>query len=206
MGYVNLQNMEDGQVASANVFNERFGAITDVINGNIDSSNIKNGTVTQAKLAPNTLERMWPVGSVYMNADDNTNPGTLIGFGTWELFSAGRMLVGVKESDSDFNAAGKTGGTKNETLTLNQIPSHNHTGTTSTNGNHTHTYTHYSRLEKPIHGSGDWMHGFNDGGYGASTGGAGNHNHTFTTNSRGGGQSHNNMSPYITVYMWRRTA
>ena len=215
MGFINITNIEDGQVASANVFNQRYGAIADVLNGNVDAENIKNGSVTQAKLAPNTLESMWPVGSVYMNADDSTNPGTLIGFGTWTNFATGRMLVGVDESDSDFNASNKTGGAKRVSLTGAQNGPHTHavdppsTGTSS-NGSHNHKVPSVAFKASSTVGLTNYdTDSFTWGDRWTST--DGNHSHTvnipsFTSGSSGSGDSHENMSPYVTVYMWKRTS
>lgn len=207
MGLISYTNMEDGQVASANIYNSRFSNIVKEINGNLDSSNIKNGSVSAANLSPDVYGAIYPVGSVYINADDDTNPSQLLGFGTWTLFSTGRMLVGFDEAQEEFNAAGKEGGTKEETLSVNQIPAHSHTGTTNSGGSHSHSYTRHNRYEKAIVYPGvDQTHGFNDGGSSASTSSAGSHTHSFTTNNRGGGAAHNNLPPFTTVYMWKRTA
>src|SRR5690606_4211067 len=57
-------------------------------------------------------DKIYPVGSIYINAEDDTNPATLLGFGTWEAFGSGRVPVGIDSEDEDFNTAGKTGGSK----------------------------------------------------------------------------------------------
>jgi hypothetical protein len=64
----------------------------------------------------------YPVGSIYMNAAVATNPATLLGFGTWVAFGAGRVPVGLNAADSDFNTVEGTGGSKDAI-----IPTHNHT-------------------------------------------------------------------------------
>ena len=74
-----------------------------------------------------TLQQVYPVGSIYINASVSTNPGTLLGFGTWTAFGAGRVLLGIYYSDSDFDTAEETGGSKTHTLTEAQLPSHRHT-------------------------------------------------------------------------------
>lgn len=53
----------------------------------------------------------------------------------------GRLIVGLDSGDSDFNALGETGGSKNKTLSTTEIPSHSHSGTIDSNGSHTHTGT-----------------------------------------------------------------
>lgn len=70
-----------------------------------------NGTWTPWK-AP-ALDQYYPIGAIYQSTA-NTNPSTLMG-GTWERFGNGRVLVGVDEGDSDFNAPNKTGGAKTTT-------------------------------------------------------------------------------------------
>ena len=126
----------------------------------------------------NVLEKVYPVGSVYINASVSTNPATLLGFGTWTAFGAGRVLVGLDSTDTDFDSAEETGGAKTHTLTTSEIPSHTHTLDTSDN----------------------------PGGTGAIEVAGGAPTSTQTTQSTGGGQAHNNLQPYIVVYMWKRTA
>jgi len=132
-----------------------------------------------------TIANAYPVGSIYMNATNATNPATLLGFGTWSSFGAGRVLIGLDSGDSDFNSAEETGGSKTHTLTESQIPSHRHQV-----------------------GSND-----SSAGFGGAAGnqefvqnfgsGIGNPCNTSFT---GGGSAHNNVQPYIVVYMWKRTA
>ena len=62
------------------------------------------------------LSQVYPVGSIYTNASDATNPATLFGFGTWIAFGAGRVMVGLEFCDPDFgpcpltSTLGATGG------------------------------------------------------------------------------------------------
>ena len=78
------------------------------------------------------LETIYPVGSIYINAGVATNPGTLLGFGTWTAFGTGRTIVGVDSSDTDFDTVRETGGSKTDshTLTIAEIPAHTHNVTT----------------------------------------------------------------------------
>ena len=132
-----------------------------------------------------TISNAYPVGSIYMNCSNATNPGTLLGFGTWESFGAGRVLIGIDSSDTDFDSAEETGGSKTHTLTEAQLPSHRHQV-----------------------GSNDSTAGFG-GAAGnvefvqdAGTGIGNPVNTSFT----GSGQAHTIVQPYIVVYMWKRTA
>ena len=137
----------------------------------------------------------YPVGSIYINATNATNPGTLLGFGTWVAFGAGRVPVGFDSGDTDFDTAEETGGSKDSV-----VVSHTHTGTTDSDGAHSHTgvpTTSYDAnsgsgpLGAPLTGSTD---------------SAGAHTHSFTTDSEGVSGVGQNLQPYITVYMWKRTA
>jgi len=123
------------------------------------------------------LSTVYPVGSVYMNASDATNPGTLLGFGTWVTFGAGRVPVGIDSTDTDFDTAEETGGAKTHTLTVDELPAHTHS----------------------VPNSGSQNNSFDSG----TTVG---NDTTGTSGSTGGDQAHNNLQPYIVVYMWKRTA
>ena len=125
----------------------------------------------------NVLEKIYPVGSIYINATNATNPGTLLGFGTWVAFGAGKVVVGLDSGDTDFDTAEETGGAKTHTLTTSEIPSHTHALDTSDN----------------------------PGGTGAIEVAGGAPTSTQSTQATGGGSAHNNLQPYIVAYMWKRT-
>ena len=74
------------------------------------------------------LDTVWPIGSVFI-AVVSTNPATLLGGGTWSAFGAGRVMVGLDSSDTDFDTVEETGGAKTVTLTAAQsgLPQHTHT-------------------------------------------------------------------------------
>ena len=125
---------------------------------------------------------MYPVGSIYMSVN-STNPGSLFG-GTWVAWGTGRVPVGVDTSQTEFATVEKTGGAKTHTLTADEIPSH------------THSYSVYTYI-----GSGTMW-----GTRNSSDSGDKNNSQSTTTGSTGGGKAHNNLQPYITCYMWKRTA
>lgn len=125
------------------------------------------------------LDKIYPVGSIYTNAAVSTNPGTLLGFGTWTAFGSGKVLVGLDSGDTDFDTLEETGGAKTHTLTESEMPAHTHTIDTGNQSNATNTRV------------GKW-----DGSGGEDT---------QTTSSTGSGSAHNNVQPYIVVYMWKRT-
>ena len=136
---------------------------------------------------------LFPVGSIF-TAVVATNPGTLLGFGTWTAFGAGRVPVGFDSGNVLFDTAEETGGAANATL-----PSHTHTATVTDPG-HTHTV-----VVTVAGGGGDFG--------GTSVGAASNSNTTATAvtgitvaNSTEGASATNaNYQPYITVFMWKRT-
>ena len=122
----------------------------------------------------------YPIGVIYQSTV-NTDPSSFIG-GTWERFGNGRVLVGVDEADSDFNTPNKTGGKKMHTLTIAEMPSHSHGQVVTANNTGSAIRRDYD-----------------------SDGSAGIYSQGVQTEATGGGQAHNNLQPYITVYMWRRT-
>lgn len=160
-----------------------------------------------------------PVGTIRMQTT-NTNPSTFLGFGTWSLWGSGRVPVGVNTSDTSFNTVEKTGGSKTANISHSHtIASHNHGGNT---GSHTltinempkHTHNMPSRYAlEPGGGSQEF------GGGSAtsklvtmdSAGGGAGHSHTITasgqqTTSTVGSTALSLLQPYITCYMWKRTA
>lgn len=150
-----------------------------------------------------TLKKVYPVGSIYMSTV-STNPATLFGFGTWEAMPAGRVLLAQGKSSwgTTYNA-GSTGGEATHQLTVGELPSHSHSGSTNTTGEHTHTFTVTS--DESGNDSNKPTVGYNNAGI-YTTSSAGNHSHTLTINNTGNNQSHNNIQPYIAIFIWKRTA
>ena len=145
---------------------------------------VKDGGVTLQKLATALKDALYPVGSIYTNATDSNNPATLIGFGTWVAFGAGRVPVGIDAGDTDFDTAEETGGSKTHTLTTSEMPSHDHNAKAYGNG------------------QGSVGSGYLGVADTTSINGQGRQ----SIDHEGGGQAHNNLQPYIVVYMWKRTA
>lgn len=151
--------------------------------GKLFCQNVSNsGTITTGSLTVNgksLLDRTYPVGSIYMSTV-STNPKDLFG-GTWEALG-GRFLIGA---DGTYKA-GATGGEATHKLSIAEMPSHHHVGSGYACGNEA-------------------------GGYGLSYGSGGFENRvyvtggTYTIGNTGGGGAHNNLPPYLSVYMWKRT-
>jgi hypothetical protein len=150
-----------------------------------------------------SLAAVYPVGSIYINAGVSTNPATLLGFGTWTAFGAGRVMVGLNASDALFDTLEETGGSKDAI-----VVSHTHTATsTVTDPQHNHGASAGNFLTET--GSGSYAYG----GAGANisvvtnTANASTGVTVATTNSTEGSSGTNaNVQPYITVAMWKRTA
>lgn len=135
-----------------------------------------SGAVTNLKTA--LVDLLYPIGSIHMSVNSE-NPSTYFG-GTWESWGAGRVPVGVDTTDTDFSSVEKTGGAKTHTLTVEQMPSHSHKFSL------TNLY-------------------FASGDVNIATATNGVVSDYKDTSASGGGQSHNNLQPYITCYMWKRT-
>lgn len=119
----------------------------------------------------------------------NVNPATYLGFGVWKLWGSGRVPVGVNPNDTDFNEVEKTGGEKEHTLTIDEMPSHSHDGNYKYNGTH-----NISNIAISSGMSGQGLIATEEAGakiYSPIT---------------GGGQAHNILQPYITCYIWKRVS
>lgn len=146
------------------------------------------------------VDALFPVGSVYVTIVA-TNPGTLLGHGTWAARSQGRYLAGVgtgtdSASATKAQAAGDGGGTYEVTLSEDQMPVHSHRV--------------YARSD-----GGDQARNYGLGGLGtALTGGTeGTQSYISVTGSAvkiiedtGGTDPIDNTPPSFGVYIWERTA
>lgn len=164
----------------------------------------------------------WPIGCVFFSTVP-TNPAQLLGGGVWAAWGSGRVPVGVDTGQTEFATVEQTGGEKTHVLTAPEMPSHVHTI------NHTHATATSSSAGGHNHNpDGNWTIGLlsNTTATGASnrftnasdgntrvTSTDGAHTHTvavpaFSGNSGSVGSdgAHNNLQPYITCYMWKRTA
>jgi hypothetical protein len=169
--------------------------LTTDVTGTLPIANGGTGVTTLAALG----NLFYPVGSIYTNATDATNPGTLLGFGTWTAFGAGRVPVGFDAGNALFDTAEETGGSADATL-----PTHTHTATTtSTDSGHAHNDTGTAGVFGTTSGP-DSVQNFT-GSHTTSTATA-NITSTTTVASAGSSGTDANYQPYITVYMWKRTA
>jgi hypothetical protein len=138
-------------------------------------------------------QEIYPVGSIYTNSSVSTNPATLLGFGTWTAFGAGRVMVGFDSGNALFDTAEETGGSADAI-----VVSHTHTATVTDSG-HAHTYS------SPNIGGGSVNASVPTGGGTQNTGTA-TTGITVANSTTGSSGTNANYQPYITVYMWKRTA
>ena len=172
------------------------------------SSGTSNTQIATTAFVTAAMQALYPVGSIYINAGVTTNPGTLLGFGTWTAFGAGRVMVGLNGSDSLFDALEETGGSKDAIAVAH---THTYSGSTSTA-----SLTGNFQTSKPPSASGIvsiQATGIASAADGAQSSGIqygidASHSHTFsgTTASTGSSGTNANLPPYITVAMWKRTS
>ena len=152
--------------------------INDNLTENIKDISVSTGggVFNLSELNTYLLNLLYPIGYIYISVN-STNPSIIFG-GTWEQIKD-RFLLACGTTYSN----GSIGGESTHTLTSNEMPSHYHLN--SPNGFICNTLA--------------------NGGPGAWSGNSGNNlGSSNTTTSTGGNQAHNNMPPYLAVYMWKR--
>lgn len=164
--------------------------------GVTQTAGTNNTTLATTAFVQTALQAIYPVGSIYTNATNSTNPATLLGFGTWTAFGAGRVPVGFDSTNTLFDTAEETGGSA-DAITV----SHTHTATVTDPG-HTHT-TAASGSASLSSASGAAQYSWVGSNVTSSTSTTGISVSNSTTGSSG---TNANYQPYITVYMWKRTA
>ena len=215
------------KIVKGTEIDDEFDAIQTAVNSKADSNNTAlTGTPTAptAGASVNTTQlsttayvtsaittaiaatkaALFPVGTIYTQAAVSTNPGTLLGFGTWAAFGTGRVMVGIDGSDSAFNTLNETGGSADAT-----IPTHTHSATSSVS-DPGHFHLQAQGTEFPVYGSS----GTQTGPSGARANDPHGKTQVVTTGisvstsvaNAGSSGTDANLQPYIVVYMWKRTA
>jgi microcystin-dependent protein len=203
------------------------------LRGNLNQeTNAREGAITtlQNQIDNNVLTRIYPVGTIYETTNPFLNTPQAVseqfGFGTWEEFGKGQVLVAFDNSITQFNTLVKSGGSLTNTLAIANLPSHNHTIPALTTGNQSANHTHTINHQHTHHGYRSFASGSSGGvksrekisgdpsdyGGDAYDGNSGNNsvNHTHTTTATNTGNTGsdgaiNNLQPYIVVYRYRRT-
>lgn len=192
----------------------------------------REGGVTSNLDTTGAVTDAFPVGSLFIGVV-STNPNTLLGYGTWSAFGAGRVLVGLDSGDTDFDTVEETGGAKTvasagtvaaPTFTGSALGTHSHTAGTLVPSAHAGTAV----AAHGTHTTGT-AEAFTSSSVTVVTAGTHTNNHTVTqpnahtmsgtssadsagtpagTNSAPAftGSATSVVQPYIVVYMWKRTA
>lgn len=155
------------------------------------SSGTSTTQIATTAFVTTALQALYPVGSIYINSSVSTNPGTLLGFGTWTAFGAGRVMVGFDSGNTLFDTAEETGGSADAI-----VVSHTHT---VTDPGHTHNYNNPLVNATMAIGPANTLLTTNTAATASATTG-------ISINSTGSSGTNANYQPYITVYMWKRTA
>lgn len=199
-------NVEFGNKKSISMGNNVVSGISDPIN--------PTDAVNKQFLLKEGVGSAWPVGSIYMSMDVR-NPKDYFGFGEWEAFAQGRVIIGVG-SDKDDNdeakliALGAKKGVYNHKLVKDELAAHGHDGAplkiAMTGGEHDHQINAQDGTASP-EGQADFQ-AWRDNGNRKRTNKDGTHTHdatiSGTTGNTGAGKGHNNMMPYLGVNIWKR--
>lgn len=179
--YINTTN-GDFYLKNTSSWNKQFNMIA------LDQiTEIKNAFNSVTTLTQQLFLLMHPVGCIYMSTS-STSPQTTFG-GTWIRWGNGRVPVGVDTTDNDFDTVEKIGGEKEHILTKAEMPNHSH----GLYGAYTTTSNVPDGVQSVANGWIPMLNGKVFRNYEA-------------LDEIGNNQSHNNLQPYITCYMWKRTA
>jgi hypothetical protein len=141
------------------------------------------------------LSAVYPVGSIYINAAVSTNPATLLGFGTWTAFGAGKVIVGLDSADALFDTLEETGGSKDAI-----VVSHTHTATVTDPG-HSHSESYFASS-----GGGYGLIGANNDFNATQQTGTSVTSISVANSTTGSSGTNANVQPFIVVKMWKRVS
>ncbi len=168
----------DGYSPSASVEQTSTGAtITITDKSGTTTAEVKNGAGGGA-----SFDEIYPVGSIYLSAS-STSPASLFG-GTWEQLKDTFLLAA-----GDSYTAGDMGGEAEHTLTADEMPSHRHAMGAAQYSNGSNSVPRAMYVYKDYGQTASWISAVGQANW---------------MNLTGGGAAHNNMPPYLTVYMWQR--
>lgn len=147
---------------------------------------------------------MYPIGSIYLSTV-NTNPATYWG-GNWVAWGSGKVPIGVDTGDTDFNTVEKTGGEKKHTLSHAEVPRHNHKQTIGYDGVGGSNSIYMKSSQNATNSAVDNVNGRTVWNPPTPGNGIGRYDYTDWDETRSAAAAHNVVQPYITCYMWKRTA
>ena len=211
-----LPTGDSGKIVKGTEIDSEFNAIASAISSKADtasptftgtpaaptaSSGTNTTQIATTAFVTAALQAVYPVGSIYINATSSSNPSSLLGFGTWTAFGAGRVIVGLDAGNAAFDTAEETGGSADAI-----VVSHTHTATsTVTDPGHTHNIQNQGQGTVDTEFQSNRGNGTNV--YTVPTDSATTSITVATTNASTGSSGTNaNLQPYITVRMWKRTA
>ena len=203
-----LSDSDPDKVISGSDFNTEFTAVKTAVNSkaNLNGSASETFSAVTASAGTNTtqvattafvttavaavdLSAVYPVGAIFTTVTAYANSAAVvavIGGTTWVSFAAGKMIIGVDTGDTAFDTVEETGGAKTHTLTEAELPAHSHD---YAGGEYT--------------GANDYGTNMSVNNLGSTTDGRSTN---FNSETVGSDTAHSIMNPYITVYMWKRTA
>lgn len=181
-------NPKSGIIYELVYYNNAWYAMNVPANNSITSDNVDWTTF---------IDKIYPVGSIYMSAN-NVSPQSFMG-GTWVAWGSGRVPVGVDASDSDFNTVEKTGGSKNHThpLGVNGAAAVRNYANRTYVGDGANANSLW-KMDGVANQVWSWTHN-TDAAYANDLGYSGVRLYGRTETTK-------NLPPYITCYMWKRTA
>ena len=208
---LSLNNLVDNSTFASgavdNTSTQLSGGAIIVKDGGISTPKLADDSVTAAKLASDAITAAYPIGSIYMNATNSANPATLLGFGTWATFGAGKVPVGIDSTDADFDVVGSgtntngTTGDKTVSLSEAELPQHHHLAAVNGAVSETGDVTSSNAISESATQGGSTNQAYTMRPATSNTFGT-----VGRTSQVGSGTAHNNLQPYIVVYMWKRTA
>lgn len=171
--------------------------LTSNVTGTLPVANGGTGVTSAAALTALVGNLLFPVGALYTSTA-STNPSTALGFGTWTAYAQGQVLVGVGTSDQTFTA-GATGGESDHTLTITEMPAHGHAIGWNNTGGYLPGNAYDAKSVNILSTNNTaFSDRFPTGYYDDEP--------TGFNQETGGGGAHNNLQPYVVVYIWERTA
>ncbi len=190
---------KDGDNTNLEVDNLNVGCVTSKNNNfSLDSEgNLTVRSITTESGASLDFNAIYPVGSIYMSVA-TTSPSVLFG-GTWEQIKD-RFLLACGDTYQSLSM----GGEANHVLTTKEMPIHTHT--ISASGGHSH-YANFLEVRSRITNQASNnvarpnTSSYDSNGIVTTSDGS----HTHTPSNTGNGEAHNNMPPYLAVYVWQRT-
>lgn len=117
VGTTETQTLSNKTLTSPVINTPTGDVVTPTGTQTLTNKTLSTGSVIDANVnVVEVLKKAYPIGSVYINASNATNPASLLGFGTWSAFGAGKVMVGLDAGDTEFDTIGETGGRKGNNL------------------------------------------------------------------------------------------